>query len=163
MDPASTPAPSATGPQPPQPPPAAPVPPASRESAAPVRAEPLPVAQLVLGLALAWLVPGLGHIYLKRAVRGVVFLVLVVIAVAIGYSLQGNLYRPTPGQPLTYLATLGSIGMGVPYFVLRYAMHYEGVQEAAGFEYGTAFLLTAGLMNLLLVLDVWDIGSGKKE
>jgi hypothetical protein len=135
----------------------------SQSAAAQPQAEPLPAAQLVLGVALAWLVPGLGHIYLKRAARGVIFLALVVIAIAIGYSLQGNLYKPISGQPLTYLATMGSMGMGVPYFVLRYGMHYEGVQEAAGFEYGTAFLLTAGLMNLLLVLDVWDIGSAKKE
>jgi hypothetical protein len=132
-------------------------PPAAHELA------PLPAAQLVLTVALAWLVPGLGHVYLKRVARGLTFFILVVAAVGIGCMLQGNLYRPTAGQPLTYLATLGSMGMGIPYFVLRYGMHYDGVQEASGFEYGTAFLLTAGLMNLLLVLDAWDIGSGKKE
>jgi uncharacterized protein DUF6677 len=125
--------------------------------------QPLPAAQLILAVALAWLVPGLGHVYLKRLARGLTFFVLVVIAVVIGCVLQGNLYRPTSGQPLTFLATLGSMGMGTPYFVLRYGMHYDGVQEAVGFEYGTAFLLTAGLMNLLLVLDAWDIASGKKE
>jgi hypothetical protein len=125
--------------------------------------EPLPAAQLVMAVALAWLVPGLGHVYLKRVARGLIFFVLVVLAVAVGCFLQGNLYHPAKGQPLTYLATLGSMGMGIPYFVLRYGMHYEGAQEAVGFEYGTAFLLTAGLMNLLLVLDAWDIGSGKKD
>lgn len=128
-----------------------------------VAPEPVPAAQLVMAVALAWLVPGLGHIYLKRVARGLIFFVLVVVAVIVGCMLQGNLYRPTTGQPLTYLATLGSMGMGIPYFVLRYGMHYEGAQEAVGFEYGTAFLLTAGLMNLLLVLDTWDIGSGKKD
>jgi hypothetical protein len=124
---------------------------------------PLPAAQLVMGVALAWLVPGLGHVYLKRIGRGLFFFALVVLTLTVGCMLQGSLYRPTPGQPLTYLATLGSMGVGIPYFVLRYGMHYEGAQDAAGYEYGTAFLLTAGLMNLLLVLDVWDIGSGKKE
>jgi hypothetical protein len=126
-------------------------------------AEPLPAAQLVMTVALAWLVPGLGHVYLKRAARGLVFFALVAIAIVIGCSLAGNLYRPVPQQWLTYLATFGEIGMGIPYFVLRYGLHYEGQQEAPGFEYGTAFLLTAGLMNLLLVLDAWDIGSGQKE
>ena len=53
--------------------------------------------------------------------------------------------------------------MGVPYFVLRYVLHYQGDVISAGYEYGTAFLLTAGLMNLLLVLDAWDIALGKKE
>ena len=58
---------------------------------------------------------------------------------------------------------LGSMGMGVPYFVLRFVMHYAGDITSAGFEYGTAFLLSAGLMNLLLVLDAWDIATGRKE
>jgi hypothetical protein len=123
----------------------------------------LPPAQLVVAVVLAWLVPGLGHIYVKRLARGVVFFVLVAVAIAVGCSLQGNLYQPIKGQPLSYLATYASMGMGIPYFSLRSGLHYEGEQEASGYEYGTAFLLTAGLMNLLLVLDVWDIGTGKKE
>ncbi len=145
------------------PPPAAPPPSAPAPAPAPVTAEPLPKSQIVSAVALAWLVPGLGHVYLKRARRGLVFFVLVIAMFAIGCSLQGNLYRPIKGQPLTYLATLASMGVGNPYFVLRYGLHYEGEQVAPGFEYGTAFLLTAGLMNLLLVLDAWDIGSGRKE
>jgi hypothetical protein len=123
----------------------------------------LPAAQLVMALALAWLVPGLGHVYLKRIGRGLFFFALVLLTLIIGCALSGSLYRPIAGQPLTYLATLGSMGVGIPFFVLRYGMGYEGMQEATGFEYGTAFLLTAGLMNLLLVLDVWDIGTGAKE
>jgi hypothetical protein len=46
---------------------------------------------------------------------------------------------------------------------LRFLLHYEGNVMAAGFEYGTAFLLTAGLMNWLLVFDAWDIARGYKE
>ena len=111
----------------------------------------------------AWLVPGLGHVYLKRRLRGLAFFVLVIVSMLVGCSLEGNLYRVVPGQPLTILATLGSMGMGFPYFVLRYALHYQGNIMGAGYEYGTAFLLTAGLMNLLLVLDAWDIVRGKKE
>ncbi|HLY54374.1 MAG TPA: DUF6677 family protein [Stellaceae bacterium] len=139
------------------------VPPAPSPSQDAQAAQPLPAAQAVMAVALAWLVPGLGHLYLKRVARGVIFFLLVIVAIGIGCGLQGNLYRPMQGQWLTYLATFGEIGMGVPYFVLRYGLRYEGQQEAAGFEYGTAFLLTAGLMNLLLVLDAWDIASGQKE
>ena len=139
---------------------APPAPPPSQDAPA---ARPLPLSQVVMAVALAWLVPGLGHVYLKRAARGLIFFLLVMISIGIGCGLQGNLYRPVQGQWLSYLATFGEIGMGVPYFALRYELHYEGQQEAAGFEYGTAFLLTAGLMNLLLVLDAWDIASGQKE
>ena len=133
----------------------------------PVRATPeaeaVPIASPLLAAVLAWLVPGLGHVFLRRWRRGLAFFVIVVAALWIGSILEGNLARPTPNSPLSYLATLAEIGVGLPYFFLRYAVHYEGNLVAPGFEYGSAFLLTAGLMNLLLILDAWDIASGKKD
>ncbi len=122
-----------------------------------------PVGNVAVAVLSAWLVPGMGHIYLKRRLRGLAFFMLVITSLLIGCRLEGNLYQVVPGQPLTILATLGSMGMGFPYFLLRYGLHYEGAVRGAGYEYGTAFLLTAGLMNLLLVLDAWDIARGKKE
>ncbi|MEO6192870.1 MAG: DUF6677 family protein [Thermoanaerobaculia bacterium] len=117
----------------------------------------------VVAVLSAWLVPGLGHFYLKRPLRGLAFFALVVASALIGCKLEGHLYQVVGGQPLTMLATFASMGMGFLYFLLRYALHYQGNIMGAGYEYGTAFLLTAGLMNLLLVLDVWDIVRGKKE
>lgn len=118
----------------------------------------------VLGtLVAAWLVPGAGHFLLGRRGRGVCFFLLVLTAVVTGVLLTGNLYRVLPDQPLTMLATLGSMGMGAPYFFLRFYMGYQGDLTSLGYEYGTAFLLTAGLMNLLLVMDAWDIARGRKE
>ena len=112
---------------------------------------------------LALIFPGLGHLYLGRRGRAAIFCLCVLAAVAIGVALNGNLYVPVHGHPLTYLATVGCMGMGIPYFVLEYPMHYLGDITAPGYDYGTAFLLGAGLMNLLLVLDAWDIASGRKE
>jgi hypothetical protein len=122
-----------------------------------------PQGNPVVAALSAWLLPGLGHFYLKRRLRGLAFFALVIVSMLIGVRLEGNLYQVVPGQPLTILATLGSMGMGFPYFVLRYWLHYQGNVMGAGYEYGTAFLLTAGLMNLLLVLDALDIVRGKKE
>jgi hypothetical protein len=121
------------------------------------------VGQALVACIAAWLVPGLGHIVLKRWRRGLLFFALVMLSIFVGCNLEGNLYRVLPNQPLSLLATLGAMGMGVPYFVLRYGLDYAGDIVGAGYEYGTAFLLTAGLMNLLLVLDAWDIARGKKE
>lgn len=123
----------------------------------------VPVGNPYLAMVLAWLVPGLGHVYVKRTGRGLVFLLITLVCLWVGCELQGNLYRPLPGQPLTLLATGGAMGMGLPYFILRYGAEYAGDIVGAGYEYGTAFLLTAGLMNWLLVLDAWDISRGKKE
>ena len=133
------------------------------QPAATARPAPTPVGNPFLAAAAAWLVPGLGHIYLKKVSRGLVFLLLVLVSIWVGCHLKGNLYRPMPNQPLSALGTLGAMGMGIPYFVLRFGSGYAGDIIAPGFEYGTAFLLTAGLMNWLLVLDAWDISRGKKE
>lgn len=122
-----------------------------------------PPWRIYLLCALAWALPGAGHLALGRRVRAAVFLAVIACAIVVGYRLDGNLYRIVPGQPLSILATLGAMGMGAPYFALRYLLGYAGSAEAAGYEYGTVFLLSAGLMNLLLVLDAWDIATGRKE
>jgi len=124
---------------------------------------PAPSSGRAFGLALlAWLVPAAGHLALRRTGRAALFAGLVAVALVVGAGLEGNLYRPVPGQPLSYLATLGAMGAGGPYFFLRYGLGYQGDATAAGYEYGTAFLLSAGLMNLLLVLDVWDLARQRK-
>lgn len=130
--------------------------------AAPNTAAPRTGNSVVAAIA-AWLIPGLGHVFLKRWRRGLVFLLLVLVSLWVGCQLQGNLYRPVQGQPLSSLATIGAMGMGLPYFLLRWGLGYEGNVMGAGYEYGTAFLLTAGLMNWLLILDTLDIARGRKE
>jgi hypothetical protein len=127
------------------------------------RKPPEPAGRALAFCLLAWIVPTAGHFALGRKGRAAIFAALLVVAVGIGVQLQGELHRVVPGQPLTLLFTLGAMGLGAPYFVLRFLLGYHGVPEAAGFEYGTVFLLSAGLMNLLLVLDVWDIASGNKD
>lgn len=116
-----------------------------------------------LASLLAAVFPGMGHLYLGRLPRALLFAAIVLCAAALGVLLHGNLWTPVEGRPLTWLATLGTMGMGLPYFVLLFGLRYAGDISAPGFEYGTAFLLGAGLMNLLLVLDAWDIATGRKE
>lgn len=112
---------------------------------------------------LGWAVPGLGHLYLGRRGRALAFCAIVLISLATGLALEGNLHRVVPGQPLSFFATLGSMGMGLPYFVARWGFGYAGDIEGPGYEYGSAFILTAGLMNLLLILDALDIARGLKS
>ncbi|MEM8960087.1 MAG: DUF6677 family protein [Acidobacteriota bacterium] len=120
-----------------------------------------PIGRPWLAALLAWLVPGAGHIYLRRRARGVIFFGIVLVTMFIGCLLDGRLYSTFAGHPLVIAASLGSLGAGVPYFLLL-AIGYAGVPLAAGYEYGTTFLITGGLMNLLLVLDAWDISTGRK-
>jgi len=119
-------------------------------------------ARNLLLLLVAWLVPAAGHLVLGRRARAVVFAAVILVALFVGVGLDGNLYQPVEGQPLSKLATLGAMGVGLPYFVLRWGTGYAGDPTSGSYEYGSAFLLSAGLMNLLLVLDVWDISRGRK-
>ena len=123
---------------------------------------PAPAGNPHLAAAVAWLLPGAGHFYLGRWRRACAFLALVLVALVIGYQLEGRAPWIFSGPPLSILATLGCLGSGVPYLWLHLGLGYQGTVEAAGYEYGSAFILTAGLMNLLLILDAWDIATGRK-
>ncbi len=125
-------------------------------------ATPAKTGNLYLAIFAAWILPGGGHFYLRKWPRGLAFLVLVVTALTIGVQLDGRLPWTFSGPPLGILATLGCLGSGLPYLWLHYVVGYQGAVEAAGYEYGSAFILTAGLMNLLLILDSWDIVHGHK-
>jgi len=114
-------------------------------------------------LMLAWFVPGAGHLVLKRFVRAGVFAGVVLAAFVTGILISGELAVPQRGNPFSYLAAAGCIGNGVLYFVCKILGLGHGDPAAAGFNYGNTFLYTAGLMNLLTVLDVSDIVTGRKD
>ena len=115
-------------------------------------------------MVLAYLVPGAGHFYLGYRRRAAAFFIIVVFLFVIGLSIDGNLYnlRESGRALLRVLASFGSMGSGILYFAAR-AMGPHGDVTSMTYEYGTTFTLTAGLMNLLLVLDCFDIAEGKKK
>ncbi len=117
----------------------------------------------VLAMTLAWAVPGLGHFYLGRRRTAAAFLFLVTATFLAGLSFQGRLYSIEQGQPLTILATFAVYGAGLLNIAARALSESPGgTILAPTYEYGCAYLLTAGLMNLLLILDVHDIARGRK-
>ena len=118
----------------------------------------------LLAMMLAYLVPGAGHFYLGYRRRAAAFFVIVFLLFVIGLSIDGNLYtlRESGRALLRVLASLGSMGAGVMYFIAR-SIGPHGDVTSITYEYGTTFTLTAGLMNLLLVLDCFDIAEGRKK
>lgn len=115
-----------------------------------------------MAAGLAWLLPGAGHAFLGRWRRACAFFVVVGGFFALGLLLGGRLYTPIQGQPLSYLATFGDVGLGPAYLLLAGLGHIDGDPLRVTYEHGTTFLLAAGIMNLLLMLDAWDIGTGRK-
>jgi hypothetical protein len=118
----------------------------------------------LLAAALAWVFPGLGHWYLGRRRTAVLFAVIVTACFLLGVSFEGRLYSIESGQPLTILATFALYGAGLLNLAARiFSSNPGGTILAVTYEYGCAYLLTAGLMNLLLMLDAWDLATGRKK
>ena len=115
-------------------------------------------------MALAYLVPGAGHLYLGRRGRAIAYFCIVVFMFAIGLAVDGDLYTIDRSEKalLRLLAALGSMGAGLMYWIADFK-GVVGDITSITYEHGTAFVITAGLMNLLLVLDVFDISEGRKE
>jgi hypothetical protein len=94
--------------------------------------------------------------------KGLVFLLAIPAMFVIGLALDGRLFPFDFSQPLVGLAALANLAVGVPYFVAAAMGLGPGVVTAAAFEYGNAFLIVSGLLNLLVVLDVYDVRLGRK-
>ena len=112
--------------------------------------------------AAAWAVPGAGHLWLGRAQKGLIFLVALPLMFAAGLWMEGRLFPFDLAQPLVVLAAFADIGLGVPYFVAKAMGVGAGRVIAQSFEYGNAFLIVAGLLNMLVVLDAFDVAEGRK-
>ena len=135
-------------------------PPASRRSPA----DATPPRNPILAAALAWVFPGLGHWYVGKRRLAVAFAVIVAATFLAGLSFEGRLYTVEQGQPLTILATFAVYGAGILNIAARLLTDSPGgTILSPTYEYGCAYLLTGGLMNLLLVLDAYDVASGRKR
>jgi hypothetical protein len=110
----------------------------------------------------AWAIPGAGHLLLGRVQKGVTFLITLTLMFVFGLWLDGRLFPIELSQPLVALAALADLGIGIPFFIARAMGAGGGRVVASTYEYGNAFLIVAGLMNMLVVLDAFDIAQGRK-
>jgi hypothetical protein len=104
----------------------------------------------------------MGHLWLGRRTKGLIFLLALPLMFAMGLALDGRLFPFTMAEPLVGLAALADLGVGLPYFVARAVGAGAGHVRSVTYEYGNAFVIVAGLLNLLVVVDVYDIALGRK-
>jgi hypothetical protein len=117
---------------------------------------------LVLVCLAAWAVPGAGHLWLGRMQKGLVFLVALTTMFVTGLLLKGRLFPFEFGEVLVALAAFANFGLGLPWIIARTFDLGTGVVTAVTWEYGNTFLIVAGLLNFLVVLDAFDIATGRK-
>lgn len=117
----------------------------------------------VLAPAVAWLVPGGGHMIQKRWIRGLLLLVSIVTLFLLGLAMQGRIYKANGGDILDILGFIGDVGAGGLYILSLMNDWGQGAIAFATADYGTKFMIVAGLLNFIAVADAYHIAIGKKR
>ena len=126
------------------------------------QAEPVSVMS-VLAPAIGWLIPGAGHMIQKRWIRGLLLFVAIATLFLLGLALQGRIYKANGGDILDILGFIGDVGAG-GFYVVTMAMDWgQGAIAFATADYGTKFMIVAGLLNFIAVADAYHIAIGKKQ
>lgn len=116
---------------------------------------------------LAWLVPGGGHFLLKRPARGAILAASVAIVFLLGLMMRGTLFQPEGGDLLTtviyYGGFIGDLLAGILYFLTVWLGYSQPDMPGHVHDYGTKFLVAAGLLNLLAIVDAYEIATGRKD
>ncbi|MEO8260774.1 MAG: DUF6677 family protein [Acidobacteriota bacterium] len=126
-------------------------------------------SSLVLLCLASWAIPGFGHLWLGRRAKGLILMVALMLMFVIGLGLRGQLVplRAIAGvfdlsEPLAGLMCIADLGIGALYFVAGALGYGAGDVRAVTYEYGNTFLIVAGLLNFLVVIDAYDIAMGRK-
>ncbi|MBM3724919.1 MAG: hypothetical protein FJW40_05805 [Acidobacteria bacterium] len=118
-------------------------------------------------VAVGWLVPGGGHLMLKRPLRAAMLGGAVAITFLLGLLMRGAFFVPQEGDLLTvvihrggYIADMCS---GLLYFLATWLGYDQPDVAGHVHDYGTKFLAAAGLMNVLAMVDAFEIATGQKD
>ena len=121
----------------------------------------------ILPVLVAWIIPGGGHFLQKKTGRGALLLASVGLTFLFGMFMRGMMFTPEKGDLLTTLINYGGfvcdLASGAFYFAA--AMFGYAAPDLPGdvHDYGTKFLVTAGLLNILAMVDAYEIAIGKKD
>ncbi len=100
---------------------------------------------------------------LKKWGKGVTFFAVVMLLFCLGLAMKGQLFGwPQEKHLFPFLKFLADASVGFPYLIGVFNGWGEGQIDSFSYEYGNSFLYTAGLLNMLLILDAFDIAEGRK-
>jgi hypothetical protein len=116
----------------------------------------------VVAPALGWLIPGAGHLIQGRWIRGLLLMASIVLMFVLGLAMEGHLYRANGGDILDILGFIGDLGAGGLYIVSMAKEWGQGAIAHATADYGTKYIIVAGLLNFIGAADAYHIAIGKK-
>jgi TM2 domain-containing membrane protein YozV len=127
-----------------------------------------PVSVWILPVLAAWVIPGAGHFMLKKPGRGALLFGSVLLMFLFGLSMSGMMFAPEKGADyLTSLINYGGfacdLAAGGMYVLAMMFGYAQPDMPGAVHDYGTKFLVTAGLLNILAIADAYEIATGKKD
>jgi hypothetical protein len=133
----------------------------TKEAVKPSRPQTTPGS--LIGLcAGAWLVPGLGHFLLGRRGRALVLFLAIVGMFLLGLAMQGQFFATGSGSYLHTLGYFAELSVGAPMPLATFFGYGGGNTYFVCSDYGTAYLIAAGMLNILTILDAYDIAMGRK-
>ncbi len=125
-------------------------------------ADPPMTTMAYLAPVVGWLVPGAGHFIQKRWIRGLLLMASIITMFAMGLALQGHVYQPNGGDILDMLGFVGDVGSGSLYILAQIMNWGQSAIQHATADYGTKYLIVAGLLNFISAADAHHIAIGKK-
>lgn len=117
----------------------------------------------MLACLLALLLPGGGHLFLGRRAKGLALLAALLLLFGLGVAMDARLrFYWGLDDVLGIIVGLSQAAAGLPYVIARVMGFEDGRVTSVTFDYGNTFTAVAGLLNLLVVLDVWDTVRGQR-
>lgn len=120
-------------------------------------------AAISLPLLAGWLVPGLGHVLVKRPIRGALIFCSITLMFVLGVLMQGKIYVANTSDLLEMLGFVGDLGSGVLYLIGRFADLGHAAVQIATADYGSKFIVVSGLLNFIAAIDAHNIRIGRKS
>lgn len=115
-----------------------------------------------LALLFGWLVPGAGHLLTRHWIRALLLFLSITILFSLGLMMQGKLYVPNTGDTLEMLGFFGDLGSGLLYFAGHMLGMGQTAIELVTADYGTKFIVVAGLLNFISAVDAHNLRIGRK-
>ena len=122
-----------------------------------------PMGRLIWLWVAAWAVPGLGHFLLQRKWRALILFACIVAMFLLGLAMKGQFFSTGTGSYLESLGYLGEMCVGLAMPAAKFFGYSGGDPFFVSADYGTAFLVAAGMLNVLSILDAHDIALGRKH